>query len=193
MNLNFVEITGQPCSGKSSFVVNCEANDEFKKLNINLVKKLIYFFKGINSLGLKRSRVLFSWSLAEEAPFFFRINIFLNAVSRFGIFYKMNLLTSANPRKKLIVDEGVSHLPFIFLKTDTQEVVNFISHELNKADVFFISAPSTKTIKSRLIKRGHKRLSFLSINFFLERVLEIENILLSQYPSHCKKFVVLKC
>ena len=144
-------------------------------------------------MGLKRSRVLFSWSLAEEAPFFFRINIFRNAVSRFGIFYKMDLLTSANPSKKLIVDEGVSHLPFIFLKTDTLEVVNFISHELNKTNVFFISSPSSKTIKSRLIKRGHKRLTFLSVNFFSERVLEIENVLLSQYHSHCKKFVVVKC
>ena len=193
MSSNFIEITGQPCSGKSTFVVNSEANDEFEKLNINLTKKLIYFFNGIYSLGLKRSKVLFSWSLAEEAPFFFRINIFCNAVSRFGVFYKIDLLSPENPAKQLIIDEGVSHLPFIFLQTDTKEVINFISRELSKTNVFFLSNPGSKTIQSRLIKRGHKRLSFLSMHFFSERILEIENILLSQYPSHCNKFVVLKC
>tara|TARA_B100001287_G_scaffold62031_1_gene50134 strand:+ start:39795 stop:40376 length:582 start_codon:yes stop_codon:yes gene_type:complete len=193
MSSNFVEITGQPCSGKSTFVSNCVANDEYGNLKINLFKKLIYFFKGIYSLGLKRSKILFIWSLAEEAPIIFRINIFRNAVTRFGIFYVLGSLISENSTKTIILDEGVSHLPFIFLKTDTKEVINFISNELKKINVFFISAPSSKIIKSRLIERGHKRLRFLSVNFFSERVFEIENILLSQYPSRCRNFEVLKC
>ena len=41
---------------------------------------------GINFLGLTRAKILFYWSLDEDAPIYFKMNIFRNAVSKFGIF-----------------------------------------------------------------------------------------------------------
>ena len=135
--MTFIEITGQSCSGKSSFVAKkvmiSKELDIYKQSNL---AKLFIFFYGIYYLGLKRTKVLFSWSLKEDASLFFRINVFRNAVSKFGIFQDLNTSPSGSFLK--IVDEGLSHLPFLFLNTDTELVVGFISNELRKVNVRFL-------------------------------------------------------
>ena len=144
------------------------------------------FFAGIKYLGFQRTKVLLSWSLKENVSLFFRINIFCNAVLKFGIFQNLNKSTlESSPR--CLVDEGLSHLPFLFLKTDTNQIVDFITDELRRVNVQFLKSPGYDAIQNRLVKRGHKRLKFLSVTYFTERNQEIEDILLNLYPNLCKE------
>jgi len=87
---------------------------------------------------------------------------------------------------KLYVDEGISHLPFLFLKIDTFKVLKFTNKELLKTKVIFLKSSSQLEIKERLQRRGHKRLRYLSLNIFVERNMEIEDFLLKKYPELCK-------
>lgn len=186
----FIEITGQPCAGKSSFIA--QEVKRFKDIHIHkqiFPKNILNFVTGIKYLGFQRIKVLFSWSLKENASFFFRINVFRNAVLKFGIFCNYNTSAKTDSNKSL-VDEGLSHLPFLFLKTDTQQVVDFISNELKRVNVRFLKSPGIDVIHERLLSRGHKRLKFLSVTHFSERNKEIEDILLDLYPNMCKELII---
>tara|TARA_Y100000591_G_C21854278_1_gene713966 strand:- start:4699 stop:5268 length:570 start_codon:yes stop_codon:yes gene_type:complete len=187
----FIDITGQPCAGKSSFI----EKEVMKSKRIYTYKKtfrksLLYLFSGINYLGFQRTKVLLFWSLKENASFIFRINIFRNAVLKFGIFYNLEKLSQKDSQKTL-VDEGLSHLPFLFLNTETKQVVDFISHELQNVNVWFLKSPEYDIIKSRLTTRGHKRLKFLPVTYFVKKNKEIEDVLLNIYPKLCKELIIL--
>ncbi|MBT7275275.1 MAG: hypothetical protein HN886_02330, partial [Woeseiaceae bacterium] len=189
--MSFIEITGQPCSGKTSFISNKVPDKERNLFNQGLLARIFYFCSGINFLGLSRAKILFFWSLGENAPLYFKMNIFRNAVSKFGIFLSLQAPTSNNVAR-YILDEGVSHLPFLFLKTDTTLVIDFIASELQTTDVHYLISPGYDVIHHRLLKRGHKRLKFLHLSSFIIRTEEIEEIMLAQYPKVCKKFKILK-
>ena len=185
------EITGQPCSGKSSYIAKeVIISNEIQAYKMESLTKILIFFHGIYYLGYRRSRVLLLWSLKEKAPIFFRINIFRNAVSKFGIF--KNLYRSTPKGLSTIVDEGLSHLPFLFLKTNTKDILDFISDELREISVNFLISPGYDVILDRLIRRGHKRLQFLTITSFTERNMEFEKMLLDSYPNLCGKFKVFE-
>ena len=103
----FIDITGQPCAGKSSFI----EKEVMKSKRIYTYKKtfrksLLYLFSGINYLGFQRTKVLLFWSLKENASFIFRINIFRNAVLKFGIFYNLEKLSQKDSQKTLVDDEA---------------------------------------------------------------------------------------
>ena len=189
--MSFIEITGQPCSGKTSFISNKVLDKECNLFNQGLLARIFYFCSGINFLGLSRVKILFFWSLGENAPLYFKMNIFRNAVSKFGIFLSLQAPTSNNVAR-YILDEGVSHLPFLFLKTDTTLIIDFITSELQTTDVHYLISPGYDVIHHRLLKRGHKRLKFLHLSSFIIRTEEIEEIMLAQYPKVCKKFKILK-
>ena len=190
--MTFIEITGQPCAGKSSFIEQEVMIDrKICKYEHGFLTKMLNFFVGIKYLGLKRSKVLLSWSLKENASLFFRINVFRNAVLKFGIFQNLNSSTlEILPR--YLVDEGLSHLPFLFLNSDTQQVVDFISDELKGVNVKYLKSPGGDVIQDRLAGRGHKRLKYFSVVCFADKNREIEDILLSQYPNLCEELEIVE-
>ena len=57
-------------------------------------------------------------------------------------------------------------------------------------NVYILRSPEQDIIQARLLNRGHKRLKFIALSTFADRIHEIEKVLLSQYPSLCKKFKV---
>ena len=187
--MSFIEITGQPCAGKSTIANKISLDIVVRCIQNRFPKKILYFLLGINFLGLKRSKIIFGWSLAENVSFLFKLNIFFNCVSKFGIFHRYQ-----NPAKyqdlKIVVDEGISHIPFLFLETDSKIVINFISDELQMINVYILQSPEQDIIQARLLSRGHKRLKFMALSIFAGRIQEIEKVLLSKYPSLCKKFKV---
>ena len=187
--MSFIEITGQPCAGKSTILNKISLDYVIRRIQNRFPKKILYFLSGINFLGLKRSKIIFGWSLAENVSFLFKLNIFFICVSKFGIFHRHQ-----NPVKsqdlKIVVDEGISHIPFLFLETDSKIVINFISGELQMINVYILRSPEQDIIQARLLTRGHKRLKFMALSIFADRIQEIEKVLLSQYPSLCKKFKV---
>ena len=189
--MRFFEITGQPCSGKSTFVNQQILDKKADFFNQGIFRKLVYVVMGINFLGFKRLKILFEWSLIEDASLYFRINIFLNALSKFGSFLYLRKTRHHNSSYYL-VDEGVSHIPFLFLKTDTRVVIDFITRELRCLNVNYLSPLEVDVMYDRLLKRGHKRLKFLSLNSFIKSTSKIEDTLLVHYPILCKKFQILK-
>ena len=171
--MNLVEITGQPCSGKST-LMNTYTFDGAKTqaYKQGLFLKLINFMRGLIYL---RSKILFLLSLylKEQGSFAFRMNIFRNAVSKFGIFVdlKKNYIDSG---QIMIVDEGISHLPFLFQNTETHLVLELLTSELSDIEVIFLPNPGSSTIKERLKSRGHKRLKYLNVDSFMSRNRDIE-------------------
>ena len=187
----FIEITGQPCAGKSSFIAQKEMIDhEIYILERGHLVMISNFFSGIKYLGFQRAKVLLFWSMKENAPLFFRVNIFRNAVSKFGFFQYLSKSSVGN-LSRCLVDEGLSHLPFLFLSTNTQRVVDFISDELSRAKVQFLMSPGYDVLQDRLLSRGHKRLNFLSVTCFSRRNKEIEDVLLSKYPNLCEELKII--
>ena len=85
--MNYLEITGQPCSGKTTLVEGNTVFD-FKRQVVcqNLLSRILNFFRGVLYLGIGRLMILLAWSKKEEVSFLFRLNIFRNAVSKFGVF-----------------------------------------------------------------------------------------------------------
>ena len=189
--MNLVEITGQPCSGKST-LMNTYTFDGIKPqvYKQGLFLKLINFIRGLIYLRLK-IHLLLSWSLKEQGSFVFRMNIFRNAVSKFGIFVdlKTNYIDS---RQTMIVDEGISHLPFLFQNTETHLVLELLTFELSDIEVIFLPNPGSSTIKERLKSRGHKRLKYLNVDSFMSRNRDIECHLIDQYPHLSKNLVIFR-
>lgn len=187
--MKIIEISGQPCAGKSTLVnsLYTSKNVDFV-YNPGLIRKLINFYKGIKYLRLNRLQTIFAWSLDEDASIFFRLNIFRNAVTKFGVFQNLSSLKHSI-NCKIFIDEGISHLPFLFPNQETLEVINFISPELQEIMVWFIKSPSEYLLKERLLERGHKRLKFVSISNFLKKNMIIENTIVKHYSNLCSEFI----
>ena len=150
--MKFYEISGQSCTGKTSFIRDHLKSDKnyilYERNTVNLFSD---FISGLKYLGIKRIKRVFLWSLKENAPLLFRLNIFRNSVTKFGIFLKLTNNDKSRKRTYL-VDEGVSHLPFIFLNTSTNEVINFIAFELSSLNVKFLTCDQRNDIESRYQK-----------------------------------------
>ena len=185
--MSYKEITGQPCSGKTKFLINEMKRDVAIKLySQGIPRQALNFFRGIWYLGFYRTLTIYQWSMQESASLLFRHNIFRNAVTKFGVFnYLYPMVTQDS--KIHFIDEGISHLPYLFRNTSTNTIVSFLRNELRDIEILFIQSKDSDEIKNRLIIRGHKRLKFNSLNDFVSRNMEIDDILLNLYPNLCKK------
>ena len=84
--MNHIEIGGQSCSGKTTLIKNfLDSKKKYVLHNNSYPIKFVWFFCGLKYLGIKRSTIIFSWSFNETASYFFRLNIFINAISKFGL------------------------------------------------------------------------------------------------------------
>lgn len=183
-----IEITGQPCSGKSTYIDKVLSDSESSSDTFK--QKIYFFFYGVMYLETSRIKKILKWSLKENASIFFRLNIFRNAIAKFGMFNKKYLI-KLKKNHNFLLDEGISHLPFLFLETDTKVVMEFIFNELQQVNVVFLKSPGSEEIKQRLEDRGHKRLQFLTLSNFVDRNEEIEEILIHSYANFCKDFKVI--
>ena len=191
MNMNTIEITGQPCSGKSTYVDKISpANKDFLTKSGIFIRKIYFFILGVIYLKSSRIKKLLKWSLKERAPVYFRLNIFRNAIIKFGMF-KKNFESKSQINNNFILDEGISHLPFLFLETETTTLLEFIINELCRVNVIFLKSPGSDEIKARLQNRGHKRLQFISLTDFVDRNKEIEKVLIHSYSKLCLDFKVI--
>ena len=183
--MKILEITGQPCCGKTSYLSE-KTNIRLSEIvyEQNFLYKIFDFLVGLKYLGFIKCKRLLGWALKEKVPLLFQLNIFRNAISKFGVFKRLRK-SNLTDFKTTVVDEGLSHLPFLFYQTDTREVVKLIEEELRCIQVLFLQSTSRREIKLRLKNRGHKRLAFFSIDEFIERNHKIELDLIQIYPSSC--------
>lgn len=185
--MNYTEVTGQPCAGKTFFLTEQIVEGELVINNQGHMENVVKFFTGFKYLGFPRSLKVLRWSLKEELPLLARINVFRNALLKFGFFAGLTE-TPSNPNGKCFVDEGLSHLPFLFLETDPREVVEFISEELNELDVLYLLSTDKAKSRARLLQRGHKRLKYVPLDVFIKKNMKIESDLLGLYPYSCRRF-----
>tara|TARA_Y100000768_G_scaffold358752_1_gene314775 strand:- start:385 stop:954 length:570 start_codon:yes stop_codon:yes gene_type:complete len=186
-----IEITGQPCSGKSTYIDKIlSSNKDYVSNSDTVIQKIYFFFYGFMYLETSRIKEILKWSLKENASLCFRLNIFRNAIAKFGMFKKKYLIKLKKDHN-FFLDEGISHLPFLFLETDSKVIVEFIFNELQQVNVVFLKSPGLEVIKKRLQDRGHKRLKFLNISNFVDRNKEIEEILIPLYINSCKNFEII--
>lgn len=180
-----IEITGQPCAGKSYLIEEMVAMDVGSRIyRPSIIGKILNFGIGCFYLRFYRTIVLFKWSFHEVLPFLFKCNIFFNAVCKFGCYYRLNSRGHGGG-PSWVIDEGVSHLPFLLCSTDCALVVNFIMPELKGLVVRLVVAPNQKVLRTRLISRGHKRLKYVSIDDFLRQNCKVETTIRESYPRVC--------
>ncbi len=187
--MNLIEVTGQPCSGKTTFLNYYDFDGTKPQIyRQRMGLKLMNFIRGVIYLRLK-IHLLLGWSLKEQGSFTFRMNIFRNAVSKFGILVDLKKNYS-NEQQSMIVDEGISHLPFLFQNTKTKDVLRIFKTELKSVEVILLQSPGTSIIKDRLKSRGHKRLQYLNLDSFVSRNNDIERLLIDKYALMSKNFII---
>lgn len=160
----YLELTGAPCAGKSVFFEsssksfrvnggNVEKNGENMKLHHIAVRVIFFLFGCFYLLVHVRKLIFISAHVFKLNKA--RFSAFRNSIEKFGCYIIFR-------NKSVIVDEGISHLPFILqLKNDHEimEFMNFFRKELSMISVIFLKENNFEILKSRLMFRGHKKIN----------------------------------
>ncbi|MFS1867042.1 hypothetical protein [Vibrio breoganii] len=189
MSIGLVEISGLPCSGKSYF---CDSKDGFlNKKQSSIIKVIMfevkYILLGLLFLKFSVLRTFLSLCFKEKVPLKYKIKILRNVIKKFGIHSQFR-----NVAVDGFIDEGISHIPFNFLNSNTSDVIDVIKPFLAQTNVKYIKAESDFQLKERLQQRGHDRLKFLSVSEFIALNRSVEVCVLSEYPNVCLTFEVVK-
>lgn len=181
----YQELSGVPCSGKSYWCTNKKVlNTQQKGITPSFIQNIHYISLGLSYLQLKRIFFFIKLSLSENAPLSYRFKILINVLKKFG-YYSRYISHGVG-----IIDEGVSHIPFNFLSTDTNCVVKSIREELSCIDVVYLLNEEDEILIERLSQRGHSRLNFMEKEDFLNKNRIIERFVLENYNQYCSSFKI---
>jgi len=158
-----IEITGAPCSGKTTFIKRVYPNEDIllggMPLSYGYVKRLLCSIF-VSLYALLSKTISFKqtcWVLIKAANYdenlFSRINALRNSMAKFGYF----IFKPKN--NSILVDEGISHIPFILglKREDVDHFIMLFWHQLGKIRIIFIEASTNEKLKARIVTRGHKR------------------------------------
>lgn len=198
---SITELSGLPASGKSTFVkqkkliISC--NEKlfpflFKYNPLPLISSLLaeayLFFLGFKLLSLKELNLFIKMARKEDVSFLYQINIFRNTLRKFSVSY----LVGKKPLSVIYIDEGISHIPFNYLSSDFNNIIEIIQPYLNYISVDYIEITSDETLKKRLLNRGHARLNHIDVNTLITECRKVEKNMLEVYPLICKTFKVVE-
>jgi hypothetical protein len=158
-----IEVTGAPGSGKTTFIKKEFENKEILAggvpLSCGIGMKIFYsLFLCVYAVVTKSiTPKQFLWLVKKSAKYnetlIVRLNALRNSTMKFGTHFFL-----PNNDHKLI-DEGVSHIPFI-LELSDEDVDTFIRlfrRQLDKVTIVFITTPMKEVLMKRIATRGHKR------------------------------------
>jgi len=180
-----IELTGPPCSGKSTALpallsqfkgVHLDDAWVDKQIGISrwpvlirfVVREVFLNLRGSTLLGIGRMRLLIlavsqsGWRLQRQ------INVIRNVVTKFAL----HELAYKSSEKNLILDEGVFHLPFVFATSRVhcpKEVFAFFPFGYPRVVCIY---SEHKTLEERLLSRGHSMLGSNSTEETLCRFVE---------------------
>lgn len=162
MEIKIVEITGPPGSGKSTYLDKSFAKykvfcgyspreyNRFQRLWLS-AKKLSLYWK------LHLSSYQFRWLIKQTIIYnetkFARINALRNAILKFS--YSLD----NNSSYPVVIDEGISHIPFLFQLNETgiREFILLFRDHFKKREIHFLISPPEDELYNRIRKRGHRR------------------------------------
>jgi hypothetical protein len=178
--LKVIEITGPPGSGKSTFIENYFMGQQvllgalplsygtFRRLVGSIV--LSFYALVTGSVSFRQTTWLLAKAVRYDETKVARLNALRNCMMKFGdrYFTSRDCLT--------ILDEGISHIPFILglANTDIDEFVELFEKHLEDKQIVFVEAPPKELLVARLLTRGHKRIRASNdVEAFVERNLGI--------------------
>ena len=169
--MRIVELTGQPCAGKSIFARASAVNSEivlfnrawlFDALHIpvksNVFGRIFYeilmLYGGLRGVKYKIFIKYLRACLQINSSFYRKANVLRNILHKYAVY---EFAGKVEDERLLLVDEGLSHIPYIF--SDCLDVINtnlFLEFKQKKPWVLKITSSSAE-VKRRLEIRGHSR------------------------------------
>ncbi len=159
-----IELTGPPGSGKTTFTDENYPDKHVllggMPISYNRGKRILYSFLLIfyailtGAINLVQILWLVKKSLTYDERLFVRINALRNSMIKFGyIFFKSNV------DETMVIDEGISHIPFILGLTDKEinDFVKLFYRDLSRISIIFIDSVPKEILEKRIVIRGHKR------------------------------------
>ena len=144
---DYHEITGPTCSGKSSKLLDIPQSRKASKLFfiLGFFYCLIFRTKAFSLLLVK--------GCTSDRNLYFILTVLLNVYAKIGFFVYCKYSC-----RNVVVDEGVSHIPFILClnEYETQKFVKSLDGIYNLINIKFIKCDKN-IILERLKRRGHKR------------------------------------
>jgi hypothetical protein len=175
-----IEVTGAPGSGKTTFI-----EDNFSghyvllggmPLSYGTLKRIlgsiftVIYALATGSISSRQLLWLVKKSATYEETLIARVNALRNGLMKFG--YRI----FRNEETTTIVDEGVSHIPFILglHDKDIDEFLKLFHQQLTEVHIIFVTAPLEDMLRRRLLTRGHKRIrSNQAVDGFIDRNIAI--------------------
>ena len=198
--MRIVELTGQPCAGKSSFaraskaltgVVLFNRHWLFETFKIpvksqifgRFVYELLMMYGGVRNIKFSVLLNYFVACCKVRGSLYRKINIFRNILHKYAVH---EFAKRIEDDRILLVDEGLSHIPYIFSDClDSLDSKLFLECLEKRPWVLNINS-SNADIKYRIKSRGHKRAGKTShsINSFYEdnqKCSKLQNKLMKDY------------
>lgn len=183
-----IELTGPPCSGKSysletlvsvfqATIVDRSWVDG--KLGTSRRAKLVRFIyretwlliTGLRVLGFKRSLSLCASIFSSQWTLGRKLNSIRNVVSKFSI----NKLANMYINETLIVDEGITHIPYIFATSRAKCPIEVQTYFPYGCPSVVYKAATRSQLYERLELRGHSMLNGnWTISDFVEANVKVQ-------------------
>lgn len=202
--IKVVELTGAPCSGKTKLIDQLCSNYNAVPLNNNwldeelrlwmlppslrlIFREIILLILGTKVLGISRIFILCGsirvsgWNTARK------LNVLRNVLAKFA----MHKIVYSQAKVNFIIDEGISHIPFIFATSLVQCPTRICTFFPKGSPIILRINCEPKELRRRLMFRGHDMLhagtsidKFIELNVkagehqkkVLENILQFENI-----------------
>jgi hypothetical protein len=193
---SIIEVTGISGIGKTSFINNLEGK-YIPYESINIRYKLFAFisFFLLKIVSIRQIIWMFNCSISSNhTSIMFKLNIFRNLLLKF-IRFEAAFHASTSLSSIILVDEGVSHIPFIIQDSkNLDKNLDYFFTEfkvfLNQTTLVIIDIDiSDEIICNRLLLRGHKRLigySIKEIKLFIKNNRRTLNKIINEENSFQK-------
>lgn len=199
--MDIIEITGSPCSGKSTILENInvlESNISFRTIYGNPyaknyifyqnVQKLFFCFLGFYVTSNQLKTFLLRKIYSSESHFIHQLRLVLQTFLKFG---RQSYLLRTPSDKNILIDEGISHIPFNLLLTesDISKYLSLLPKEYKKNKVYCLFE-SESLLYARLEKRGHKRVtnSEMAIKDFITKNNTVYNLIRIKYKHFFENY-----
>ncbi|SHJ29169.1 hypothetical protein ACQ0P8_13520 [Halodesulfovibrio aestuarii] len=158
----YTEATGSSCSGKTTFFKNVQRYITGGYISEcvfpSFIVRCVFLVLGFYYLLLRP--VKFFWVIRHgieiQLSMHNKISALRNAFEKFGCYFIFR-------HDAVLIDEGISHIPFVYQLTEEQ-LIDFLAvfeKELRDISIILLTAPQESELILRLLSRGHKKVTSL--------------------------------